>query len=110
MIVKQESRVGVGVGYSVFMHMHVCLQEKALWAHTYTELRNRQRFISDSCNVNKVGMVNRKSVGMGENGPRPWEVLKQAADNVDAITQELTRRDLTGNSQESLRLNPVLIL
>lgn len=31
---------------------------------------------------------------MGENGPRPWEVSVQAADNVDVITQELTGRDL----------------
>lgn len=104
MIVNQENSVGEGGGYSVFMHMHVCVQATALWTHTYTKLRNRQRFISDSCNVNKVGMVERKRVGwrqgMGENGPRPWEVSAQAADNVD-VAQELTGRDLMGKNQAS---------
>lgn len=104
MIAKQENRVGEGGGYSVFMHMHVWVQAKALWTHTYTKLRNRQCFISDSCNVNKVGMVNRKSVGWrrdGENGPRPWQVSEQAAENVDVITQELTGRDVMGKNQAS---------
>lgn len=32
--------------------------------------------------------------GMGETGPRPWEVSEQAADNVDVIALELTGRDL----------------
>lgn len=71
---SQTGKPGGGRGaYSVFMHMHVCVRAKALWAHAQTELRNRQRFISDSCNVNKVGMVNRKSVGWrwdGGEGPK----------------------------------------
>lgn len=50
------------------MHMHVCVRAKSLRTHTYTELRNRQRFIGDSCNVNKVGMVNRNSVGCRRDG------------------------------------------
>lgn len=63
----KQSGGGEG-GYSVFMHVHVCIQAKAMWTHTYTKLRNRQHFISDSCNVNKVGMVNRKSVGWRRDG------------------------------------------
>lgn len=36
---------------------------------------------------------------MGEKGPRPWEVSGQPSDNVDVITQELTRRDLMVKNQ-----------
>lgn len=64
---KQNGGRGKG-GYSVFMHVHICVQTRALWTHTYTKLRKRQRSISDSCNVNKVGMVNRKSVGWRRDG------------------------------------------
>lgn len=95
---------GMGV-YSIFMNMHVCVSLCAIpfnsrAVHRHSELRSRQCFISDSCNVNKVGMVNRKSVGWrrGKNGPRPWEVSEQAADNDDVITHDLTAGDLTGST------------
>lgn len=60
------------------------------------ELRNRQCFISDSCNVNKVAMVNRKSVGWSR-GRRAQGHGKCQADNDDVIAHELTGGDLTGN-------------
>lgn len=31
--------------------------------------------------------------GLGEKGPRPWEVSEQAEDNVDVNTQELTGKE-----------------
>lgn len=80
--------------------MHVCAQAKSLWTRTYTELRNRQRFISDSCKVNKVGWLTGRvwnGDGLGEKGPRPWEVSEQAKDNVDVNTQELTGKETGTN-------------
>lgn len=50
--------------YSIFMNMFTCVTLDQVSFNSSTgRLRSRQCFISDSCNVNKVEMVNRKSVG-----------------------------------------------
>lgn len=57
---------GMGV-YSIFMNMHICL-----CAIPFNSSAGRQCFMSDSCNVNKVGMVNRKSGGWSQGGGKGW--------------------------------------
>lgn len=61
---------GGGGAYSIFMNVHICLGMSPFNSCTgrHCERRNRQGFISDSCNVNKVVMVNRKSVGWSRGG------------------------------------------
>lgn len=103
MIVKEVNRMGEGErGVTVYLCTctSVCKQEPCGLIHTQSWERGSVPSVIPVMSIKLEWLTGRvwDGDGMGENGPRPWEVSEQAADNVDVITQELTGRDLMGKS------------
>lgn len=102
MIVKQENRAG-GRGVTVYLCTCTSAYKQKLCRLTHTPSWGTDSVSSviPVMSIKLEWLTGRvwDGDGMGEKGRRPWEVSGQLSDNVDVITQELTRRDLMVKNQ-----------